>query len=79
MILVDFGDFNLPVIAPLVKRYGIPILYYISPQVWAWGRWRLRDIRRYVNRMVQTVSSSGEYDKVMQGASCAQCWGFSKC
>lgn len=34
---------------------------------------------RYVNRMVQTVSSSGEYDKVMQGASCAQCWGFSKC
>ena len=52
VILVDFGDYNLPVIAPLVKRYGIPILYYISPQVWAWGRWRLRYIRRYVDRMV---------------------------
>lgn len=51
-ILVDFGDFNLPVIAPLVKRHGIPVVYYISPQVWAWGRWRLRSIRRYVDRMI---------------------------
>jgi lipid-A-disaccharide synthase len=51
-ILVDFGDFNLPVVAPLVKRHGIPVLYYISPQVWAWGRWRLRYVRRYVDRMV---------------------------
>ena len=52
VILVDFGDFNLPVIAPLVKRHGIPILYYISPQVWAWGRWRLRYIKRYIDRML---------------------------
>jgi len=52
VILVDFGDFNLPVIAPLVKRHRIPVLYYISPQVWAWGRWRLRYIRRCVDRMI---------------------------
>ena len=52
LILVDFGDFNLPVIAPLAKRYHIPVLYYISPQLWAWGRWRLRFVRRYVDRMV---------------------------
>jgi len=52
VILVDFGDFNLPVVAPLVKRCGIPILYYISPQVWAWGRWRIQSIRRYVDRMM---------------------------
>ena len=52
VILVDFGDFNLPIIAPLAKRYQIPVLYYISPQVWAWGRWRMRFIRRYVNRMI---------------------------
>ncbi len=51
VVLVDFGDFNLPVIAPLVKRYGVPILYYISPQIWAWGRFRLRYVRRYVDRM----------------------------
>ena len=52
MILVDFGDYNLPVIAPLVKRHQVPILYYISPQLWAWGRWRMRHVRRYVDRMV---------------------------
>lgn len=52
VILVDFGDFNLPVIAPLAKRLGLRVAYYISPQVWAWGRWRLRYVRRYVDRML---------------------------
>lgn len=52
VILIDFGDFNLPVIAPIAKRHGVPVLYYISPQVWAWGRFRLRYIRRYVKRMI---------------------------
>lgn len=52
VILVDFGDFNLPVIAPLVKRHGIPVVYYISPQLWAWGRFRLRFVQRYVDHMI---------------------------
>ena len=52
VILVDFGDFNLPVIAPLAKRHGLRVLYYISPQIWAWGRWRLRYVRRYVDHMI---------------------------
>ena len=52
VILVDFGDFNLPVMAPLAKRFGCRVLYYISPQLWAWGRFRLRWVRRYVDRMI---------------------------
>jgi lipid-A-disaccharide synthase len=52
VILVDFGDFNLPFVAPMVRRHGVPIVYYISPQVWAWGRFRLRWVRRYVQRML---------------------------
>ncbi len=52
VILVDFGDFNLPIIAPLVKRHHISTVYYISPQLWAWGRWRLRFVQRYVDRMI---------------------------
>ncbi len=52
VVLVDFGDYNLPVIAPLVKRHRIPIAYYISPQLWAWGRFRLRYVRRYIDRMI---------------------------
>lgn len=50
-VLVDFGDFNLPVIAPLLKRRGVPVLYYISPQLWAWGGFRLRWVRESVDRM----------------------------
>ena len=52
VVLIDFGDYNLPVIAPLAKRAGCRVLYYISPQLWAWGRFRLRWVRRYVDRMI---------------------------
>ncbi len=50
LILVDFPDFNL-FIAGIAKRMGIPILYYISPQVWAWRSGRVKKIRRLVDHM----------------------------
>jgi lipid-A-disaccharide synthase len=50
-ILIDFPDFNLH-LATHLKRRGIPILYYISPQIWAWRGWRIRRIRRLVDKMV---------------------------
>jgi len=49
---VDFGDFNLPVVAPMAKRAGCRVVYYVSPQLWAWGRFRLRWVQRYVDRML---------------------------
>ncbi len=52
VVLVDFGDFNLPFIAPLAKQAGCRVVYYISPQIWAWGAFRLRWVRRYVDRML---------------------------
>ena len=50
VILIDFPDFNLH-IAKYVKRFKIPVLYYISPQLWAWRSGRIRTIRQYVDRM----------------------------
>lgn len=50
-VLIDSPDFNLP-LARRLKRLGIPILYYVSPTVWAWRRSRLRVIRRVVDRML---------------------------
>lgn len=50
-ILVDFPDFNFWV-ARLAAWRRVPVMYYISPQVWAWRRYRVRTIARYVNRMV---------------------------
>ncbi|MDE2922142.1 MAG: lipid-A-disaccharide synthase [Acidobacteriota bacterium] len=50
-VLVDFPDFNLR-LARRLRRRGIPVLYYVSPQVWAWRRRRVRTIARLVNRML---------------------------
>ncbi len=50
-VLVDFPDFNFWV-ARLAKYYGVPVMYYISPQVWAWRTYRVRLIARLVDRLV---------------------------
>jgi lipid-A-disaccharide synthase len=51
VILIDFPDFNLR-LARIAHRKGIPILYYISPQVWAWRPGRVKLIARLVKKMV---------------------------
>lgn len=50
LILIDFPDFNLH-IAATAKKIGIPVLYYISPQIWAWRRGRVKRIGRLVDHM----------------------------
>lgn len=51
VILVDYPGFNLR-LAKEIKRRGIPVIYYISPQVWAWKKNRVQIIRKYVDRML---------------------------
>jgi lipid-A-disaccharide synthase len=50
LILIDFPDFNLH-LAAAAKKTGIPVLYYISPQIWAWRRGRVKRIGRLVDHM----------------------------
>lgn len=50
VILIDYPDFNLP-LARAARKKGIPVLYYISPQVWAWRKGRIGTIRKNVDRM----------------------------
>ncbi len=50
-VLVDFPEFNLRLARELERR-GIPVVYYISPQVWAWRRRRVREIARVVDEML---------------------------
>jgi lipid-A-disaccharide synthase len=50
-VLVDYPDFNLR-LARELRRRDIPVLYYVSPQVWAWRRGRVRAIREVVTRML---------------------------
>jgi lipid-A-disaccharide synthase len=50
LILIDFPDFNLR-LAKVAKAAGIPVLYYISPKVWAWRRGRAKVIAKRVDRL----------------------------
>jgi lipid-A-disaccharide synthase len=50
VILIDYPDFNLP-LAKAAKKRGIKVFYYISPQVWAWRKGRIGQIKRTVNKM----------------------------
>jgi lipid-A-disaccharide synthase len=50
LVLIDFPDFNLR-LAKLAKSLRIPVLYYVSPQIWAWRKGRVRQIARWVDHM----------------------------
>jgi lipid-A-disaccharide synthase len=50
-ILIDYPDFNLR-LARHARRAGVPVLYFISPQVWAWRKGRVRQIAAVVDRML---------------------------
>jgi len=51
LILVDYPGFNLKIAKHIKKHTNIPIFYYISPKIWAWKEYRIKDIRRYVDRV----------------------------
>jgi lipid-A-disaccharide synthase len=48
---IDFPDFNL-ILARALKRRGIPVIYYISPQLWAWRPGRVKTIKKVVDRVL---------------------------
>jgi lipid-A-disaccharide synthase len=54
VVLVDFPDFNLKLAKSLSKR-GLKIVYYISPQIWAWRQYRIKTIRKYVDLLISIL------------------------
>ena len=51
VILVDYPGFNLKIAKYVKTHTQIPVYYYISPKIWAWKEYRIKDIRRYVDEM----------------------------
>lgn len=51
LVLIDYPDFNLR-LAKAAKRLGIPVVYYISPQVWAWRSGRIKTIAERIDMML---------------------------
>ena len=62
LILIDFPEFNMR-LARLARRHGITVLYYISPQVWAWRRYRIRQIAACVDAMAVVFPFEAELYK----------------
>jgi len=60
VLLVDYPDFNMRV-ARKVKALGIPVIYYISPQIWAWRQRRVKEIARNVDEMVVILPFEEEF------------------
>ena len=50
-VLIDFPDVNLR-LAEHLHRHGVPVVYFVSPQLWAWKKRRIRRVQRFVDRML---------------------------
>jgi lipid-A-disaccharide synthase len=60
LVLIDFPEFNLR-LAKVAKRAGVPVLYYVSPQVWAWRQGRVRKIAAVVDRLAAIFPFEPEF------------------
>ncbi len=60
LILIDYPGFNIN-LAGIARRYGVRVLYYIGPQIWAWRRDRVKKISRRVDRMVIVLPFEKEF------------------
>jgi lipid-A-disaccharide synthase len=59
-VLVDFSGFNLR-LARRLRALGVPVIYYVSPQVWAWRRGRVKTIRKLVDEMLVILPFEEEF------------------
>ncbi|MBP3482717.1 MAG: lipid-A-disaccharide synthase [Alistipes sp.] len=60
VILIDYPGFNMK-IAEFAHRQGIRVLYYIAPKVWAWKEFRIKGLRRFVDRLYTIFPFESEY------------------
>jgi lipid-A-disaccharide synthase len=54
LVVIDFPEFNLR-LAAAARRAGVPVVYFIPPQIWAWRPWRIRVIRRRVSLVLAVL------------------------
>ncbi len=61
-VLIDYPGFNLNM-AKKLKKLGVKIFYYISPQIWAWGKRRIAKIKKYIDKMIVVFPFEEEFYK----------------
>jgi lipid-A-disaccharide synthase len=60
VVLIDYPGFNWW-IARRAKAHGIPVFYYVPPQIWAWARWRVKKMRRLVDHVLCCLPFEAEW------------------
>lgn len=73
LLLVDYPGFNLP-LAQWARSRGLPVIYYISPQLWAWGKGRTRQVRDGVDLMMTLFRFEVDFYR-NHGVDCAEWTG----
>ena len=63
LILVDYPGFNLKVAKYVKQHSSIPVYYYISPKIWAWKEWRIKNIKRDVDELFSILPFEIEFFK----------------
>ena len=61
LILVDYPGFNLSIAEYIHKHSNIPVYYYISPKIWAWKEYRIKNIKRDVDKLFSILPFEVEY------------------
>ena len=51
LVVIDYPGFHW-VLAKRAKKYGIPVIYFVPPQIWAWAGWRVKKVRRYIDHVL---------------------------
>ncbi len=63
VILIDYPGFNMKIAKYVKSVLSIPVYYYISPKIWAWKQYRIKDIKRYVDRMYSILPFEVDFYK----------------
>jgi len=61
-VLIDYPGFNLS-LAKSLKKLNVKIVYYISPQIWAWGKYRIHKLERLIDKMLLVLPFEKEFYK----------------
>lgn len=63
LILIDYPGFNLKIAKYIKQHTDIPVYYYISPKIWAWKEYRIKDIKRDIDKMFSILPFEIEFYK----------------
>jgi lipid-A-disaccharide synthase len=69
VVLIDYPGFNWEV-AKRARANGIPVVFFVPPQIWAWAGWRVKKMRKYVDHVLCTLPFEAEWyrDRGVEGA-----------